>query len=57
MNTRKGVCLLYGIIKVQTNRKGFEVMALVQVDISSYEAFRSATIGNGYDIDGAYGFQ
>lgn len=32
-------------------------MALVEVDISSYEAFRSATIGNGYDIDGYYGYQ
>lgn len=32
-------------------------MALVQVDISTYDAFRGATMGNGYDIDGAYGFQ
>lgn len=32
-------------------------MALVQVDISSYENFKSATMGNGYDIDGSYGFQ
>ena len=27
------------------------------VDISSYDAFRSATMGNGYDIDNAYGVQ
>ena len=27
------------------------------VDISSYDAFRSATIGKGYDIDNAYGVQ
>lgn len=32
-------------------------MALVQVDISSYENFKSATLGNGYDIDGYYGYQ
>lgn len=32
-------------------------MALVQVDISSYDSFRSDTIGNGYDIDGFYGYQ
>ena len=32
-------------------------MALVEVDISSYDAFRSDTIGNGYDIDGYYGYQ
>ena len=32
-------------------------MALVQVDISSYDAFRAATMGNGYDIDGSYGYQ
>jgi hypothetical protein len=32
-------------------------MALVQVDISSYDAFRAATMGNGYDIDGWYGYQ
>lgn len=32
-------------------------MALVQVDITSYDTFRAATMGNGYNIDGAYGFQ
>lgn len=32
-------------------------MALVNVDISSYDAFRNATMGNGYDIDGFYGYQ
>ena len=32
-------------------------MALVTVDISSYEAFKSATLGNGYDVDDVYGYQ
>ena len=32
-------------------------MALVQVDISSFDAFKNATLGNGYDIDGHYGYQ
>lgn len=32
-------------------------MALVTVDISSYDAFRTATLGNGYDVDGVYGYQ
>lgn len=32
-------------------------MALVTVDISSYDAFRAATLGNGYDVDGIYGYQ
>lgn len=30
---------------------------LVTVDISSYPAFRAATIGNGYNVDGLYGYQ
>lgn len=30
---------------------------LVTVDISSYAAFRSAVLGNSYDIDGVYGAQ
>ena len=32
-------------------------MPLVTVDISSYDAFRTATLGNGYDVDGMYGYQ
>lgn len=32
-------------------------MALVPVDISSYDAFRNAIMGNGYDVDGLYGYQ
>lgn len=32
-------------------------MALVQVDISSYDNFKSVTMGNGYDIDSTAGFQ
>lgn len=32
-------------------------MALVTLDISSYDAFRNATLGNGYDVDGANGYQ
>lgn len=32
-------------------------MALVTVDISSYNAFRAATLGNGYDVDGVFGYQ
>jgi hypothetical protein len=32
-------------------------MSLISVDISSYDAFRSATLGNGYDVDGVYGYQ
>ena len=32
-------------------------MALVEVDISSFENFKSATLGNGYDIDDSYGYQ
>lgn len=32
-------------------------MALIQVDISSYDNFKSATMGNGYDIDSSAGFQ
>lgn len=30
---------------------------LVTVDISSYEAFKTATLGNAYDVDGVYGYQ
>ena len=30
---------------------------LVTVDISSYDAFRSAVLGNGYDVDGVFGDQ
>lgn len=30
---------------------------LVTVDISSYAAFRTAVLGNGYDVDGVYGDQ
>ena len=29
----------------------------VIVDISSYENFKNAVLGNGYDVDGLYGFQ
>lgn len=29
----------------------------VKVDVSSYEAFREATLGNWYDVDGVYGAQ
>lgn len=32
-------------------------MALVTVDISSYNSFRAATLGNGYDVDGVFGYQ
>ena len=32
-------------------------MALVPVDISSYDAFRNDIMGNGYDVDGLYGYQ
>lgn len=32
-------------------------MAYVKVDVSSYDAFRSATLGKGFDVDGAYGYQ
>lgn len=32
-------------------------MALVPVDISSYEAFKAEVLGNGYDVDGVYGYQ
>lgn len=32
-------------------------MALVTVDISSYEAFKADTIGRGFDVDGVYGYQ
>lgn len=34
-----------------------EYSGLVSVDISSYDAFKEATLGNGYDVDGVYGFQ
>lgn len=30
---------------------------LVTVDISSYAAFKAEVLGNGYDVDGLYGFQ
>ena len=30
---------------------------LVTVDISSYEAFKNAILGNGYDVDGVFGYQ
>lgn len=30
---------------------------LVTVDISSYEAFKNAVLGNGYNVDGIYGEQ
>lgn len=30
---------------------------LVTVNISSYDAFKEDIIGNGYDVDGVYGFQ
>lgn len=29
----------------------------VKVNVSSYDSFRSAVLGNGYDVDNAYGFQ
>lgn len=32
-------------------------MALVEVPIDTYDNFRNATMGNGYDIDGYYGYQ
>lgn len=32
-------------------------MAYVKVDVSSYNAFRSATMGKAYDVDGSYGAQ
>lgn len=32
-------------------------MSLVTVDISSYDAFRNATLGNGYDVDNSHGYQ
>lgn len=32
-------------------------MAKYTVPIDSYDAFRNAVIGNGYDMDGHYGFQ
>ena len=32
-------------------------MALVIVDVSSYEAFKNATLGNGYDVTSPYGYQ
>ena len=32
-------------------------MSLVTVDISSYNAFKAAVLGNGYDVDGVYGYQ
>lgn len=32
-------------------------MALVTLDISSYDTFRAATLGNGFDVDGANGYQ
>ena len=32
-------------------------MALVLVDITSYLAFRTAVMGNGYDVDGSAGYQ
>lgn len=30
---------------------------LVSVDISSFDAFKNAVLGNGYDVDGVYGEQ
>ena len=32
-------------------------MALVTLDISSFDTFRNQTIGNGYNVDGFYGYQ
>lgn len=32
-------------------------MALTPVPITSYDAFRNAIMGNGYDVDGLYGYQ
>ena len=32
-------------------------MALVTVDITTYASFRAAVLGNGYDVDGVYGYQ
>lgn len=32
-------------------------MSLVTLDITSYDSFRSATLGNGYNVDNAHGFQ
>jgi len=29
----------------------------IKVDVSSYDAFKRAVLGNGYDVDGAYSFQ
>lgn len=32
-------------------------MALVVVDVSSYEAFKAAILGHGFDVDGIAGYQ
>lgn len=32
-------------------------MALVVVDVSSYDAFKAAILGNGYDVDNIAGYQ
>lgn len=32
-------------------------MALVPVNITSYEAFKNDTLGRGFDVDGVYGYQ
>lgn len=32
-------------------------MALTPVNITSYEAFKANVLGNGYDVDGVYGYQ
>ena len=32
-------------------------MAFVQLNISSYDTFKSQVLGNGYDVDGYYGYQ
>lgn len=32
-------------------------MALEPVNISSYDAFKLATLGRGFDVDGVYGYQ
>lgn len=32
-------------------------MALVLLDISTYDTFRAAVIGRGFDVDGSFGYQ
>lgn len=55
---KRVLCLLLTLVMVLALLPiGASAVNYYTVPINSYDAFRSATIGKGYDIDGYYGYQ